>query len=136
MKRHAIHHLVKEIMRTFFTLPTTIDLPSSEVSQHFHENYRGRLEGDSEHCVGCAICVRICPIDALTMEHTQNENSQRSYRLHYDFSRCAYCGLCVDSCPHNAIHFVNHYVHALTNKDEAQIILTQGTYPQKKKEES
>lgn len=132
MKRYALHHVVKEILRTFFAPPTTIELPSEEELQLFHENYRGRLEGDSTKCVGCAICARICPIEALSLERDQREDGEKIYELHYDFSRCAFCGLCVDNCPHDAIHFINNYVHAITNKDESHIILTNGIYKHKK----
>jgi len=41
-------------------------------------------------CVGCGICVRKCPIGAISME----DNKAR-----IDMSKCIRCGICHDVCP-------------------------------------
>ncbi|MBO4521111.1 MAG: 4Fe-4S binding protein [Alphaproteobacteria bacterium] len=50
---------------------------------------------DFQKCVGCGLCVKICPAQAV------------SVKTGSDFSlseeKCVSCGLCAESCPENAI---------------------------------
>ena len=54
------------------------------------------LEIDAAQCVGCAICVDVCPEAALTM----GPNALRPAWLP---DRCTACGECVHECPTAAI---------------------------------
>ncbi len=50
---------------------------------------------DSASCIGCTLCLPVCPTDAIV-------GSQR--HLHHIIdSYCVGCGLCVDPCPVNCI---------------------------------
>lgn len=48
---------------------------------------------EEANCLGCAICVNVCPADAITMNDTAR----------IDTKKCTGCGLCVDECPQGAI---------------------------------
>ena len=132
--KFPLYHIIREVLRSFFSRSSTIELHSEEGYEFFPQNYHGRLLVDAELCVGCGICERICPARALELERYINENEQRAYTLHYDFSQCAFCGLCVDNCPHSAITFKNAFVRAIASKEEAQIELTRGVYKPRKKD--
>ena len=45
-------------------------------------------------CTGCAACVEICPVEAITM---QNEKAA------VDAEKCTDCSACVGECPVEAI---------------------------------
>lgn len=47
------------------------------------------------HCIGCGICMRVCPTGSI-----QVENQHAEYK---DTSRCQMCLACVQHCPENAI---------------------------------
>jgi len=47
-----------------------------------------------ENCTGCGICVRTCPVGALSV------NSKRKAEVSED---CTLCSICVDSCPFKSL---------------------------------
>ncbi|MBU1084460.1 MAG: electron transfer flavoprotein subunit alpha, partial [Candidatus Omnitrophica bacterium] len=48
----------------------------------------------NEKCVGCTLCVKICPFGAITME---------SKKAVIDLAKCTLCGACVEECKFSAI---------------------------------
>jgi electron transfer flavoprotein alpha subunit/NAD-dependent dihydropyrimidine dehydrogenase PreA subunit len=53
-------------------------------------------------CVGCGICVKVCPYEAIELV---NEKAIIG-------DRCTVCGACVDACPYDAIEIVRHFFKA------------------------
>lgn len=50
---------------------------------------------DSEKCKGCAICVSLCPLQAISIIQD---------KAFIDQNRCNECLQCLDECPNNAIY--------------------------------
>ncbi len=65
-----------------------LDIPSAVMKSNFCSCV------DSELCTGCAACIDICPMDALSWEDSKIAVNAR---------RCLGCGLCVLECPAAAI---------------------------------
>ncbi|MEM4168513.1 MAG: 4Fe-4S binding protein, partial [Thermoproteota archaeon] len=59
---------------------------------------RFQLHIDSEKCVKCGLCIRICPYNALNAENASSIPEP-------DQERCDNCGLCLSICPRRAIRF-------------------------------
>lgn len=106
------HVFVKPVTRMYpFEKPV---LPSA--SRGMHVLMRD-LDTGNERCVGCSLCVRICPNGAIHMVTSKGEmNQKRVDEYEIDITRCAFCGLCADICPKNAIVMSNRYELAVYDR--------------------
>lgn len=52
---------------------------------------------DDDRCFGCAACVALCPVDALSLE---------GLLAVVEESSCTHCELCIPSCPVFALDIV------------------------------
>ncbi|MGB9823430.1 4Fe-4S dicluster domain-containing protein [Thermodesulfovibrio sp.] len=82
------------------------------------ENLRGRLEVDSNKCIGCGSCVRICPSRLITIEDYEDVRIVK-----FSAGRCIYCGRCANVCPAKAIRITNEYELATDNKKDLEIVI-------------
>lgn len=49
---------------------------------------------DDDRCFGCAACIALCPVDALTLVGTL---------AIVDEPACTHCELCIPACPVHAL---------------------------------
>lgn len=81
-----------------------------EVVEDLPDGYRGMLTFDPKKCIGCSLCARICPANAIKMYKVD----EKKRRPGVNYTRCIFCGFCVDICPtgalqHSKIHDVSYY---------------------------
>ena len=65
------------------------------------------LDGSGSHrCVGCGLCVQVCPSRCLALG-TEGEGEELEV-TRFDLVRgaCIACGFCDEACPENAIEMV------------------------------
>ena len=65
---------------------------------------------DRDSCIGCSICVKICPEEApkLSKAVIQNGKLLKKGVIDIDAGRCTFCGECVVLCPANAIEMLRN----------------------------
>lgn len=85
-----------------------------------------RKTSGEDLCVGCKICVKICPADALSVQTEKIEGTWRVTEFRADMARCIYCGLCSEACPTGALIHTLHQAppagpaEAVCGKDELE----------------
>jgi NADH-quinone oxidoreductase chain I len=75
---------------------------------------RGMLSLDLNDCIGCELCFKICPSDAIRMQKVDFKEAgfhtnARSEAPAIDFNKCIFCGLCSEICPPKVLHHTHKY---------------------------
>jgi len=77
-------------------------------------------------CNGCAKCVRLCPIQAISLHHRpphQSARSKKKFVARVDPSICLGCGVCKVACTHDALHLEPRPQRVLTPETTTERIL-------------
>lgn len=82
-------------MKQLFRKPATIKYPQGGLV--IDRNYRGKLSYNPANCIGCNLCVRDCPADALEIINAGTKEN-KAFECHLNLAHCIFCGQCVDSC--------------------------------------
>ena len=83
------------------------------------EGYRGFLDNDVKKCTACTMCVKVCPIDCISLESVRGAD-KKMVLASYDINigRCMYCGLCVEVCPPKSLKHTSGYEMASVARGE------------------
>jgi len=100
--------------------------PKEEVTLQYPEErweipqgYRGFLHNDIKTCTACNMCVKVCPIDCISLEAVRGAD-KKMVLCSYDINigRCMFCGLCVEVCPVNSLLHTSGYEMASVARGE------------------
>ncbi len=131
MPTQTIYTLIKQL----FTKKATNPFPVKYTPENMHDaaeliekdeleinppvdvppNFRGKLKYDIESCIGCQLCVKVCPSQALVFKE---DNTVRHY-----VNRCTFCGQCVDICPTDSFEFTDEFLMAGPEKLYEDLVL-------------
>ena len=104
----------------------TIQYPTEQFPIPDQGRYRLHLE--TEDCIVCDQCARICPVDCITIEGVKTSDdlgltSDGSKKKLYlptfdiDMAKCCYCGLCTTVCPTECLTMTKVYDFSETDRD-------------------
>ena len=80
------------------------------------EGFRGKIQYDKEKCIGCKLCIKVCPCGAI--EYKEKEKKIKIY-----LSRCCFCSQCNDVCPVKCLSMSNEFLLADTDKYSKDLIV-------------
>jgi NADH-quinone oxidoreductase subunit I len=83
------------------------------------ERFRGFLHNDIKTCTACTMCVKVCPVDCISLESVRGAD-KKMVLASYDINigRCMFCGLCVEVCPPKSLKHTGGYEMASLERGE------------------
>ncbi len=105
--------MLPEVLKTLVKPPATIKYPIEKLETP--EGFRGRIVFNSQSCIGCKICMRDCPAEAIRIEPTGVE---KKFKCTFLLDRCVFCAQCVDSCPRKALAATSEFELTRFERDE------------------
>jgi len=103
--------MIKEVLSALFRKPNT--KKSFSKANEFvpvTESYRGKIQLDTNLCIGCLLCIKTCPTGAI--------NAVENKKVYIQLDRCIFCGQCKENCPKKAIAFSSDFLIVASSRDE------------------
>lgn len=118
MKKKPIRpgKMVELVLKSLFKKPATVNYPAEPLPMP--PNFRGKLKFDADKCIGCLICTKDCPTNAITIRKV----GEKQFEAEIDLGKCIYCAQCVDSCPKKALAITPEF--ELASFDRGQLKIT------------
>jgi formate hydrogenlyase subunit 6/NADH:ubiquinone oxidoreductase subunit I len=110
MLPEALHSLLKK--------PATTGYPFVKAERPDH--YRGRLVFDASKCIGCRLCMRDCPSNAIEIVKV----GEKQFRAIVRLDKCIYCAQCCDSCVKGALSTTKEFELANFKRDALKVDIT------------
>jgi formate hydrogenlyase subunit 6/NADH:ubiquinone oxidoreductase subunit I len=99
----TIGTMLRDVLTSLVRRPVTEKYPFER--QPVPDRLRGMVVFDPEGCIGCDLCTRDCPSDAI--ELSVLDRKAKRFVMHYQIDRCLFCAQCVSSCPRTGLSMSN-----------------------------
>jgi len=105
-----------EVLRHVAQRPATVLYPSEKVEMP--ASYRGKVRFLAERCVGCKLCQKDCPSNALVIEKVGEKRFEAIFQLDH----CIFCAQCVDSCNKDAMQSTQEFELATLDRGALRVV--------------
>jgi formate hydrogenlyase subunit 6/NADH:ubiquinone oxidoreductase subunit I len=112
--------ILTEVLPHAFKKPVTTEYP--RVKAQMPEQFRGKVVSSDAKCVGCKICMRDCPADAITVTKV----GEKQFEISIDLAKCIYCAQCVDSCPRKSLESTTEFELAALDRSSLTVKINAG----------
>jgi Membrane bound hydrogenase subunit mbhN len=128
--------MIREILSQVFRTPATNPFPSRFLPPSVTEflkkvgageatinppvatppHFRGKIVYDRDGCIGCNLCIRVCPAHAI-------EFIPETKRIRIYITQCVFCSQCNDICPKGVLTMSPEFLLGTENRyAESQIV--------------
>ncbi|MDE4907424.1 4Fe-4S binding protein [Methanogenium marinum] len=80
------------------------------------KNFRGKIAYDRDACIGCKLCIRVCPAHAI--EFIPETKTVRIF-----VTQCIFCSQCNDACPVSCLHMSDEFMVADADRYSENLIV-------------
>ena len=126
--------MIRQVLYSVVRKPATVRYPHVKVTMPMR--FRGKLRFYAERCIGCKLCMRDCPTDAIHIRQVgatredatgrgQSQPNQppigpekKAFEADIDMAKCIYCAQCVDSCPKKALESTGEFELAQLTREK------------------
>ena len=93
--------MLRDALRRLLGRPLTIGYPLKPERPAAPSGYRGMIAYDWETCIGCMLCLKVCPSGAVSVADRR--------KVTFDVGRCIFCGQCAEVCPVGAVRLTSEF---------------------------
>jgi len=111
--------MIAETLGSLFKKPATENYPADK--EGMPKGFRGKIKFDASKCIGCKLCMKDCPANAITINKVGDK-----YEAVIDLGKCIYCGQCVDSCAKKALDITDEFELAQLDSSKLKVNLDDG----------
>jgi len=108
--------MTRAVLTSLCHRPVTVRYPYVKVEMP--DRFRGKIKFISSRCIGCKLCMRDCPSNAITI----TKIGDKQFQAEFDLDKCIYCAQCVDTCPKKALETTIEYELAQLQRDKLKVI--------------
>lgn len=121
--------LLPEALRNLKKKAATVKYPHEKAK--LYPGFRGRIVFESIKCIGCKMCMRVCPAKAIEIIQVGEETKTlpdgkqivtKKFECIMNLDRCIYCAQCVEACPKKALAYTQDF--ELAQLDRKKLKLT------------
>lgn len=112
--------MIKQVLASIFKKPATMLYPF--VKSEMPKNFRGKLLFHPEKCIGCMMCMRDCPSNAIKIRKV----GDKKFEADIDLGKCIYCAQCVDSCVKKALEATREFELAALDRKNLRVTFNAG----------
>jgi formate hydrogenlyase subunit 6/NADH:ubiquinone oxidoreductase subunit I len=107
--------MIVEALKQLLRRPATLRYPATKAV--VPPRFRGKIIFRAERCVGCRLCVKDCPADAIKIEKLEDGR----FAAVFDLDRCVFCAQCVESCNKEALETSPDFELATADKARLRV---------------